>query len=302
MKEKMIINDGSSAKFWSIETARDTFHVISGGIGTQGQVKTKSFADEKECEKEALSLIREKTNEGYRKSISKGLWQMIDSGYFESAMSAMENSYFESESEFIHRHKPIEILYLYVSEWPDIFINCEPGDEDEESQIEVGREAMETMLSEFHKSKIEIEDEIVWDEYPEWATTCSSLSAGQLYDNLGAGQFEEYCDGPKMDYSKAPISKIDQFPKSEVARFKKLYSQDNWTLIQAVFYYRLAARMEQALRKDSRYSVAEDANFSAFIHDSMLDSDEESMTPLYQVAKEYADRPIDEYLSLFGII
>jgi predicted DNA-binding WGR domain protein len=302
MKEKLIFNDGSSAKFWTIETGRDSFSVTSGEIGTQGQVISKSFADEKECEKEALSLTGEKIKQGYRKSISKGLWEIIDSGYLASALSAMENSYFEPESEFIHKNRPIQTCYLYVSEWPDIFINCEQGDEDNQSLIEVDREEMEKKLSDLNKSKMEIEDEIIMGDYPEWAETCSSLGSGQLCDHLGAGQVEQYYDGPKMDFSKVPISKYDSFSEPEVARLKKLYSEGHWTLIQATFYYRLAARMEQALRRDPRYSIADDAVFSAFIHDSMLDSDEESMAPLYRVAKEYADKPIDEYLSLFGII
>jgi hypothetical protein len=42
----------------------------------------------------------------------------------------------------------------------------------------------------------------------------------------------------------------------------------NWTLPQAVFFYRLTAQIEKAVQKDPGYSIAGDADFSAFIHDA----------------------------------
>jgi hypothetical protein len=38
----------------------------------------------------------------------------------------------------------------------------------------------------------------------------------------------------------------------------------------------------------------------SFIHDSMLDPDEMSMTALYRCMLVYADKPVDDYLIIAG--
>lgn len=60
--------EGSSSKFWNIETKADSFTVTYGKIGTQGVSKTKQFASEALCLKEAEKLIAEKIKKGYSES------------------------------------------------------------------------------------------------------------------------------------------------------------------------------------------------------------------------------------------
>ncbi len=60
------LSSGSSAKFWEIELRGAAFTVRFGKIGTTGQEKTKSFADEAKARAAHDALIREKTGKGYR--------------------------------------------------------------------------------------------------------------------------------------------------------------------------------------------------------------------------------------------
>ncbi|RPI75829.1 MAG: WGR domain-containing protein [Desulfobacteraceae bacterium] len=58
--------DGHSNKFWAIEVVGNELTVRFGKIGTNGQTKTKSFADNGKALAEQEKLIREKTGKGYR--------------------------------------------------------------------------------------------------------------------------------------------------------------------------------------------------------------------------------------------
>ncbi|WP_333865427.1 DUF6493 family protein [Sphingobacterium sp.] len=57
--------DGTSDKFWEIQTAGSTHTVIYGRNGTAGQSKSKTFDSEEACLKDAEKLIAEKTKKGY---------------------------------------------------------------------------------------------------------------------------------------------------------------------------------------------------------------------------------------------
>lgn len=57
--------DGTSDKFWEIQTSGSSHTVTYGRNGTDGQSKTKSFDSEDACLKDAEKLINEKTKKGY---------------------------------------------------------------------------------------------------------------------------------------------------------------------------------------------------------------------------------------------
>ncbi|WP_270087119.1 DUF6493 family protein [Sphingobacterium sp. SYP-B4668] len=57
--------DGTSDKFWEIQTAGSTHTVTYGRNGTAGQQKSKTFDSEETCLKDAEKLIAEKTRKGY---------------------------------------------------------------------------------------------------------------------------------------------------------------------------------------------------------------------------------------------
>lgn len=57
--------DGTSDKFWEIQTAGATHTVTYGRNGTAGQSKSKTFDSEEACLKDAEKLIAEKTKKGY---------------------------------------------------------------------------------------------------------------------------------------------------------------------------------------------------------------------------------------------
>ena len=57
--------DGTSDKFWEIQTAGSTHIVTYGRNGTAGQSKSKTFDSEEACLKDAEKLIAEKTKKGY---------------------------------------------------------------------------------------------------------------------------------------------------------------------------------------------------------------------------------------------
>lgn len=59
------MREGGSSKFWEITVAGKDLTVTFGKIGTNGQTKTKTFASPDAAEKEAASLVREKTGKGY---------------------------------------------------------------------------------------------------------------------------------------------------------------------------------------------------------------------------------------------
>ena len=57
--------DGTSDKFWEIQTSGSTHTVTYGRNGTVGQSKSKTFDSEEACLKDAEKLIAEKTKKGY---------------------------------------------------------------------------------------------------------------------------------------------------------------------------------------------------------------------------------------------
>jgi DNA ligase-1 len=57
--------DGTSNKFWEVWMDGTDVTTQWGKIGTGGQTKTKSFADEAKAKKEYDKLVAEKTGKGY---------------------------------------------------------------------------------------------------------------------------------------------------------------------------------------------------------------------------------------------
>lgn len=64
-RRELVFMDSTSNKFWNIELAGDSHTVTYGRAGTDGQSKTKSFADEAAAKKDFEKLIAEKTKKGY---------------------------------------------------------------------------------------------------------------------------------------------------------------------------------------------------------------------------------------------
>jgi predicted DNA-binding WGR domain protein len=62
--------EGSSSKFWEVEVEGCDVTVRFGRIGTSGQSKTKTFADEPAAKKEHAKLVKEKAGKGYVESNS----------------------------------------------------------------------------------------------------------------------------------------------------------------------------------------------------------------------------------------
>ena len=56
---------GSSSKFWEVSRSGKDMTTRWGRIGTDGQSKTKTFADEATAAKQVEKLIEAKTGEGY---------------------------------------------------------------------------------------------------------------------------------------------------------------------------------------------------------------------------------------------
>src|SRR5690606_32335739 len=57
--------DGTSDKFWEIQTSGSSHTVTYGRNGTDGQSKTKTFDTEEACLADAEKLVREKKKKGY---------------------------------------------------------------------------------------------------------------------------------------------------------------------------------------------------------------------------------------------
>ncbi len=63
--------DGTSSKFWEISVSGADLTTRWGKIGTSGQSKTKTFADDAKAQAEADKLIASKTKEGYVEGTAK---------------------------------------------------------------------------------------------------------------------------------------------------------------------------------------------------------------------------------------
>ncbi|NHZ94082.1 WGR domain-containing protein, partial [Massilia sp. CCM 8733] len=59
------LDDGVSSKFWEVGQAGCELHIRFGRIGTAGQSKPKTFADEATAAAALGKLVREKTAKGY---------------------------------------------------------------------------------------------------------------------------------------------------------------------------------------------------------------------------------------------
>jgi predicted DNA-binding WGR domain protein len=57
--------EGNSSKFWEVSQSGNTMTTRWGRIGSTGQSKTKTFADEQAAAKAIADLIEEKTDDGY---------------------------------------------------------------------------------------------------------------------------------------------------------------------------------------------------------------------------------------------
>ena len=64
-RRELVFMDSSSNKFWRIELSGDSHTVTYGRAGTDGQAKTKAFADEEAARKDFEKLIAEKLKKGY---------------------------------------------------------------------------------------------------------------------------------------------------------------------------------------------------------------------------------------------
>ena len=57
--------EGTSSKFWEVSQSGADMTTRWGRIGTAGQSKTKTFADQAAAARQVAKLIEEKTGEGY---------------------------------------------------------------------------------------------------------------------------------------------------------------------------------------------------------------------------------------------
>jgi predicted DNA-binding WGR domain protein len=60
--------EGKSSKFWEVDVRGAETTTRWGRIGTTGQSKTKTFANEAAANAAAEKLIAEKTGEGYKEA------------------------------------------------------------------------------------------------------------------------------------------------------------------------------------------------------------------------------------------
>ncbi len=67
MKTRLICTDGGSNKFWEGHVDGSALHLRWGRIGTNGQSKTKPFADAPSAERELQKLVTEKLRSGYQR-------------------------------------------------------------------------------------------------------------------------------------------------------------------------------------------------------------------------------------------
>ncbi|WP_312363894.1 WGR domain-containing protein [Sphingobacterium sp.] len=65
--------DGTSDKFWEIQTTGATHTVTYGRNGTAGQSKSKTFDSEEACLKDAEKQIAEKIKKGYSEDGTVGV-------------------------------------------------------------------------------------------------------------------------------------------------------------------------------------------------------------------------------------
>ncbi len=68
MKRRFEFVDGTSAKFWEIDTNGNEVTVRFGRIGTEGQTRVKELADADAAASHAEKLIASKTAKGYRET------------------------------------------------------------------------------------------------------------------------------------------------------------------------------------------------------------------------------------------
>lgn len=67
-KRRFEFQEGSSNKFWEVELNGNSVKTTWGRIGTDGQSKSKDFADASKAQAEYDKLIKEKTSKGYKEA------------------------------------------------------------------------------------------------------------------------------------------------------------------------------------------------------------------------------------------
>ncbi|MDR1070219.1 MAG: WGR domain-containing protein [Gracilibacteraceae bacterium] len=113
MKQTFVYSDEKSNKFWSIETADNCFTVTFGKVGTAGQTKEKSFADEAACQKEADKLIAEKVKKGYVKQ---------GEGSGDKDADSADDSYLEEWEKIVNaadRPQALTEHFKYLADTPE---------------------------------------------------------------------------------------------------------------------------------------------------------------------------------------
>ena len=90
MKREFVFKEGSSNKFWNIETNGDSFIVTYGRLGTVGRSQSKSWETEEKCNKEASRLIAEKLKKGYKELSNDTSKQDIANEYKEKIASILQ--------------------------------------------------------------------------------------------------------------------------------------------------------------------------------------------------------------------
>jgi hypothetical protein len=132
-----------------------------------------------------------------------------------------------------------------------------------------------------------------------------TLMGSRLYYTSGNKDVDDDCFEPELNSAYAHLLKSKEMTKDEKNILKNFYDEGYFTFIQGIISYRLAARLENKMRDDSRYTIDPDAEFRAFIHDSLLleakDKPNEVQNLITKIARKYAEKPIEKYLALFGI-
>ena len=78
MRKHLTYEDAKSSKFWEVEQTGSDLTIRYGRIGTKGQTRKKSFADEAAALKEANKLIGQKTKKGYVEPAVEGAVEAAD--------------------------------------------------------------------------------------------------------------------------------------------------------------------------------------------------------------------------------
>ena len=67
-KRELVFMDAKSSKFWNIRLDGDSHTVNYGRMNTDGQTKTKEFADSDAATSHRDKLVQEKVRKGYQET------------------------------------------------------------------------------------------------------------------------------------------------------------------------------------------------------------------------------------------